>query len=67
MKKIWDDWLPGVLNEKQMKELISNHLINDVPDISAAVGESAIDLSISDFRPLRMLKGSVKPSEETRV
>ena len=41
----WDDWIPGVLSQKQLKVLADNDLISNV---NGEIGESSIDLCISD-------------------
>lgn len=61
MAKPWDDWIPGVLNPRQMQQLFKEGLIQGISDPKEAFGRSAIDLYLSDEAYLTT-QGSVKPS-----
>lgn len=61
MKKVWSSWIPGVLSNKQLRDLAEESLITGVDH--SAIGPSAIDLHLSDDC-YRLVKGSVKPSGE---
>lgn len=61
MEKPWDSWVPGVLNNDQMLELCKFGLITGGSGLESAIGESAIDLSLSGSA-YRMTQGSVKPT-----
>ncbi len=63
MTQPWRDWIPGVLNKDQMRELAGEGLIT-VPDSASIEGlldESSLDLTLSD-QAFRMVHGSVKPN-----
>jgi len=62
MQDPWDDWIPGVLNREQMRELCDRELFSlGVPFDKKILDESSIDLYLTE-KAYRMLKGSVKPS-----
>jgi dCTP deaminase len=54
----WDNWIPGVLNKRQMLELSKMKLLRGIDDV---VGEASLDLSLSN-EAYRMKEGSVKPT-----
>ena len=62
-KKPWENWIPGVLSEKQIKELIDSGYLKGVMYNIKAVDASSIDLYITK-EGYRLTKGSVKPSKE---
>ncbi len=55
----WKDWIPGVLSDKQVKELCDHDYITCLGG-SPAIGPSSIDLHLSDEGYI-MPQGSVKP------
>jgi dCTP deaminase len=57
----WTDWIPGVLNRKQLRQLCDEGLITGVENPDKAVDLSSIDLCLSDSG-YEMREGSVKPS-----
>lgn len=67
----WKDWIPGVLNDAQLKELCKKGLISgrSVEALEAAVGLSSIDLSLSD-EGYELIEGAVslpnRSERETR-
>jgi dCTP deaminase len=64
MHEPWDDWIPGVLNRDQMRDLCeSNAFSLNAPLDSRVIDESSIDLHLTDEAFL-MRRGSVKPSHE---
>lgn len=63
MTSPWEEWVPGVLNRRQMDQLLDEGFITYAgsrPD----VGHSSMDLTLSD-EAYEMLKGSVKPSQRS--
>jgi dCTP deaminase len=56
----WDNWLPGVLSDRQARSLCEHKLITlgSSDEIKAA----SIDLSVSD-KAFKMPRGSIKPSK----
>jgi len=64
MGKPWDNWIPGVLNKEQMRDLCEEGLITGGDDLEESIGKSAIDLSISGTA-YEMLRGTVKPTGST--
>jgi dCTP deaminase len=64
MHEPWDDWIPGVLNRDQMKELCDRKAFSlNAPLEPGVIDESSIDLHLTT-EAYRMLSGSVKPSHE---
>jgi dCTP deaminase len=61
MGEPWEDWIPGVLNKSQLKELCNTGLITGEGPLDDAMDHSAINISLSD-EGFRMTQGSVKPS-----
>lgn len=61
MDEPWKDWIPGVLNWTQMRELCKTGAVKGNDSLEGAIGKSAIDLSLS-CKAFRMTQGSVKPS-----
>jgi len=61
MRTPWNDWIPGVLNKIQVKELSDVGLITVEASIDDLLDESSMDLSLSN-EAFRMVQGSVKPS-----
>lgn len=59
----WDEWVPGVLNERQMNELLDQGFIT-YPGKKPEVGHSSMDLTLSN-EAYQLLKGSVKPSQRS--
>ncbi|MGA1998769.1 MAG: 2'-deoxycytidine 5'-triphosphate deaminase [Terriglobales bacterium] len=57
----WNDWVPGVLNKVQVKQLCEEGLITVESPIDSALDESSMDLSLASDA-FRMVRGSVKPS-----
>jgi len=57
--KPWDKWIPGVLRNKQVYNLLDTYFIGSQ---KANVKASATDLTLSN-RGWRLIKGSVKPSK----
>src|ERR1035437_223347 len=60
MEKPWEDWIPGVLNKKQMRKLVRESILK-----SKKIGEASIDLTLTN-EAYKMLRGSVKPSSGER-
>ena len=60
MSQPWKKWIPGVLNTEQIEDLCKEGLITGVASPDNAIGESAIDLTLSD-ECYEMTQGSVKP------
>jgi dCTP deaminase len=58
MSKPWDDWIPGVLNKRQMLQLSTEGLLTGIDGV---VGQASLDLSISG-EVYKMREGSVKPA-----
>jgi len=56
----WNEWIPGVLSNKQLKELCKKGFISDVSDDSK--NEPSIDLTISTTA-YEMTSGSLKPKK----
>jgi hypothetical protein len=56
MKKPWDNWIPGVLNKKQMRDLVREGVLK-----SKKIGEASLDLTLTN-EVYRMKRGSVKPA-----
>jgi hypothetical protein len=56
MEKPWDNWIPGVLNKKQMRDLVREGILK-----SKKIGEASLDLTLTN-EVYRMLRGSVKPA-----
>ncbi len=52
--------IPGVLSDRQVKELIALKLIRGVRDLADQVDYSSVDLTLAD-EGYRLLSGSVKP------
>jgi dCTP deaminase len=44
----WDDWLPGVLTKKQVKQLVDNDFIRNTSSDDDDFGYSSFDLRIAD-------------------
>ena len=63
MTQPWRDWIPGVLNKGQMRELAGEGLITspDSASIEGLLDESSLDLTLSD-QAFQMVHGSVKPN-----
>ena len=63
MTQPWRDWVPGVLNKGQMRELAREGLITVPPSASIEdlLDESSLDLTLSD-QAFQMVHGSVKPN-----
>ncbi len=58
----WTNWIPGVLNKRQIKELCDGeYLITNGPVRKGALDNSSLDLSLAD-EGYKMVEGSVKPS-----
>lgn len=57
----WDEWVPGVLNKRQMRQLLQENFIT-FDGSKPKVDHSSIDLSLSDDA-YEMIEGSVKPSD----
>lgn len=57
----WKQWIPGILNSDQINQLCNVGLIIGEGSLRKAIGESSIDLSLSDIA-YKMTEGSVKPS-----
>ena len=64
MKEPWRDWIPGVLNKNQMKELADEGLIQTPSCIESLLDESSLDLTLSG-KAYRMVHGSVKPVSDS--
>lgn len=61
----WIQWIPGILNSEQINQLCNAGLIIGKGSLRNAIGESSIDLSLSDIA-YKMTEGSVKPSSSGR-
>lgn len=59
----WDEWVPGVLNKKQMGRLLDEGFIT-YPGERPKLDHSSMDLTLSD-EAYEMLGGSVKPSQRS--
>jgi dCTP deaminase len=57
----WDGWVPGVLNKRQMNELLEGKFIA-FSGSRPKLDHSSIDLSLAD-EAYEMIKGSVKPAD----
>lgn len=55
MEKPWENWIPGVLNKKQMEDLVTEGFLT-----AANIGEASVDLTLTD-EVYGMFQGSVKP------
>lgn len=60
MNEPWHNWVPGVLNRNQVKNLWDEGLITGPESADDLLDESALDLTLSDEAYL-MVHGSVKP------
>jgi dCTP deaminase len=60
VEKPWDNWIPGVLNKKQMQALANNGILT-----ATNIGEASLDVSLTN-EAYRMLQGSVKPGGDDR-
>ncbi len=63
MSSPWDAWVPGVLNKRQMKQLLDDGFITcegEHPEL----GHSSMDLRLSD-EAYKMAGGSVKPPQRS--
>ena len=60
MKEPWHDWIPGVLNKKQMRALVDKGVITRRGSDDILLGLSSLDLSLSN-EAYKMIPGSVKP------
>lgn len=60
-KKPWDNWIPGVLSNKQILELGKKRYITNIPKDTKEIDCSAFDLHLSN-EGYEMKEGSVKPS-----
>jgi len=56
----WKEWIPGVLNDEQLKQLLDNGLITGVKEPDKTIGESSIDLTLGD-KGWELIEGAVKP------
>ncbi len=63
MRFPWDEWVPGVLNSRQMKQLLDDGFITYAGP-KPEVGHSSMDLTLAD-EAYEMLGGSVKPSRRS--
>src|ERR1039458_2372445 len=61
MASPWDEWVPGALNKRQMKELLDGGFVT-FSGSEPQLDHSSIDLSLSD-EAYEMKHGSVKPSD----
>ncbi|MGA2404690.1 MAG: 2'-deoxycytidine 5'-triphosphate deaminase [Syntrophobacteraceae bacterium] len=60
----WDEWIPGVLNQEQMKDLCERDLIKlNAPFDEGFLDASSIDLHLTKDA-FQMIKGSVKPTRD---
>src|ERR1039457_1884091 len=59
----WAEWVPGVLNSRQMHQLLDEGFIT-YPGNKPKVGHSSMDLTLSD-EAYKMSGGSVKPSQRS--
>jgi dCTP deaminase len=59
----WDEWIPGVLNSRQMTQLLDDGFIT-TSGPRPEVGHSSMDLTLAD-EAYHMLGGSVKPSHRS--
>jgi dCTP deaminase len=62
MEKPWDNWIPGVLNKRQMQALVDEGLL-DVPNDT--IGAASLDLTLT-AEAYKMKCGSVKPGGDKR-
>jgi dCTP deaminase len=62
MEKPWDNWIPGVLNKKQMEALVGQGLLT-VPNDT--IGSASLDLTITS-EAYKMKCGSIKPGGDDR-
>lgn len=63
MPNPWDEWVPGVLNKRQMNQLLEEGFIT-YPGPKPELGHSSMDLRLSD-EAYEMTGGSVKPSKRS--
>ena len=54
----WNEWVPGVLSENQVKKLLDEGALKDLEESN--IDKSAVDLVLDD-QAFRMTKGAVKP------
>lgn len=59
----WDEWVPGVLNRRQMAQLLDEGFITCAGP-RPEIGHSSMDLTLAN-EAYEMLEGSVKPSERS--
>lgn len=57
----WKNWIPGVLSDSQVKELIKDGLLMHLEPDSGDIDASAINLRLAAGTAWRMKKGAVKP------
>ena len=57
----WTDWIPGVLNKEQLRQLCQEGFVTGVNKPDEAIDLSSINLSLSEDG-FEMREGSIKPS-----
>ncbi len=62
MEKPWDNWIPGVLNKRQMQLLVDEEILI-VPN--GTIGAASLDLTLT-AEAYKMKCGSVKPGGDSR-
>jgi dCTP deaminase len=62
VEKPWDNWIPGVLNKRQMLALVDEGILTAS---NTAIGEASVDLTLTN-EAYRMVQGSVKPGGDDR-
>ena len=62
MEKPWDNWIPGVLNKRQMEVLVEEGILTVPNDTIEA---ASLDLTVTS-EAYRMKRGSVKPGGDNR-
>jgi dCTP deaminase len=60
LEEPWKEWIPGVLNDEQLKTLFGIGLITGLPVPESGIGESSIDLTLADVG-YELTDGAVKP------
>ena len=57
----WRNWIPGVLSDKQVRELVREECLLNVNPDSGDLDPSAIDLRLEKGKAWKMTSGGVKP------
>src|SRR5262245_34696341 len=63
-KNCWRNWVPGVLSNKQVRDLISEECLMNLDPDSGDLDPSAIDLRLQPGKAWKMKLGAIKPFGE---